>query len=123
MFDIGSARNTPELESVKNIGRKIVRGITKITFRRREKHIEGFAFPSAMKVDWPENCNAIKTYAKKKYCRYLFPTSHKATSSVKIEKKNEGKSTIRIQITAEYTNAKREENLIPCLTRSNCPAP
>ena len=63
-FDIGSARNTPDTPKPMR-GRIMVRGVTITALRRSEKKIACFEHPSAVKVDWPVNINAINTKPKK----------------------------------------------------------
>ena len=49
-FDIGSARNTPFTPREKNFGRRIVRGVTMITFLKMEKNTAYPDFPRDTKT-------------------------------------------------------------------------
>lgn len=64
-FEIGSAQNTPSTPSPLTFGNNIVKGTTMITFRKIEKNVALFAFPSATNTACPVNCNAIKQNPKK----------------------------------------------------------
>ena len=71
-FEIGSAINTPITPNTD--GRNTVRGITIIAFLSNEKNTALLAQPRAVKVDWPENINAMKKKPKKYECSAGVPS-------------------------------------------------
>ena len=122
-FEIGSAQNTPITPIAGILARIRVSGITIITFLKMEKNTACFAFPSAMKVDCPANCNAMKINPRKYILSGITPFEITTGSLLKMLKYTCGKNSVLTQNIAVYKRASADANLIPFFTRSYCLAP